>query len=112
MPLPVIAGLPWLAGVLTSAFAGLVVWFAQFFTKRLAVIAAAVAFMAGLTTAMFVAIQSLVGALTLAVPAVVVQGAGFVLPSNLSLCISLIVTARMLRYAYDWNVKFVQLKLF
>jgi len=105
-------GMPWLAGVITSAFTGLFVWFTQFLTKRLALVVAAIAIILAMTAAFFLAIEGLISALSLAAPIEVTQFAGFVLPNNISSSIAIIISARLLRYAYDWNVKFTQLKLF
>lgn len=112
MPLPVLAGLPWLASVLGSLFSGVVVWAAQFLTKRLAIVAAAVAVVIALTVTFFTALQALVTGLGLVLPAEVLQGAALLLPSNTDTCLTAMMTARTARYAYDWNIKIIQLKLF
>lgn len=112
MPLPVIAGLPWLAGVIGGLFASVLGFFTKYLTKRLAIVAAAVTAIVGLTTAFFAAISTLLGGLTAAIPADVVMLLGHIMPANVTACISALLSAQVLRYAYEWNVKVVQLRLF
>lgn len=110
--IPVLAGMPWLAGVLGGLFSSLFNFFATYITKRFAIIAAAVLVIVALTSAFFAALQAMVAGLSLVVPSSVVQLAAFVLPSNVDECASIVVASRLLRYAYDWNIKIIQYKLF
>lgn len=111
MPVPVLLGIPWLAGVIASAFLGIFTWFMSYMTKRLAFVAAAIIVIVSLTTALFAGIHSLTAGLVYVLPAAITQSVGLFAPSNLSLCISVLVSAKMLRYAYEWNIKIIQLKL-
>lgn len=111
MPIPVVLGLPWLAGLVAGLFSSLFTFFASFVTKRLAITAAAVVLITTLTAGLFAALEALVATLTLVMPTEVSQVGGLVTPSNLTTCISIMVSARLLRYAYDWNVKVIQYKL-
>lgn len=111
MPIAAVAGLPWLAGILGSLFTGIVGFFVQFFTKRLAIVVAGVAIIVTLTAGLFTALEGLLSGLTYIVPTEISAGAALVTPSNLTACISIIISAKMLRYAYDWNVKVLQYKM-
>jgi len=112
MPLPALVGLPWLAGVIVSAFVSFFTWLATFATKRLALVGIAVTAIIALTAALFIALEALVSTLNVTVPTEIAAGVSLLMPSNMTVCISILVTARGLRYAYDWNTRIVQLKLF
>lgn len=111
MAIPVLAGVPWLAGVIASAFAGLFAWFMTFITKRFAIVAAGLAIIVGLTAGLYAALGGLVSALAQTLPSELVGHVGLFVPSNLSACISIYISARLLRWAYDWNVKIVMAKM-
>lgn len=110
MPLFALAGIPWLAGLLGSLFSGIFTWVFQYFTKRLAVVLSGVVLVSGLTVALYSAFSGMVAALSYAAPDFVV-GAAIFMPTNAQLCLSSWVTAKVLRWAYDWNVKIIQWKL-
>lgn len=112
MPFPVVVGIPWLAGVIGGLFSAIVSFALKYFSKRLAVVVVGIAFIATLTTAFLAAVSTLVASLTYAMPSEVALIINWVVPNNLSLCISAIITAHVLRWVYEWNVKIVQLKLF
>lgn len=112
MPIPVLAGIPWLAAVLGGIFSSLFAYFANFLTKRLAITAAVVAVIVAVTTAFFAAISAIVGGISAAAPAEVSIAAGLVIPSNATFCISSYMSALLLRWAYQWQVRIIQYKLF
>lgn len=112
MPFPVLAGIPWLAGVLASLFTALFTWFLQFFTKRMALVLAAVAILAAITVAFFTLIQGVITGLSYALPPQFTVAVGWVVPSNAPLCVSAIMTTYFARWAYAWQVRIVQYKLF
>ena len=112
MPLPVLAGIPWLAGVIGALFASIFNWLLKFFTKRFAVVGAAVAVIATITSALFVAFEALFSAIVIVSPDWVASGAMLVVPSNANLCISTIVSAYLLKWVYSWQVRIIQYKLF
>jgi len=111
MPIPAVAGIAWLGSLLGGIVVQVVTFFAAVLTKRLAIIAAALVIIVALTAGLFTALEALVAALSLAMPTEVSAAAGLVTPSNLTLCISTIVSATMLRYVYDWNIRVLQIKL-
>ena len=107
----VVAGIPWLAGVLGTLFSGTVAWFAQFITKKLAIVAAAITVMVGLTAALFVASTALVTSVYVTLPSSITAGISIVLPENIHACVGVLVTARILNWAYDWQTKFIGWKV-
>lgn len=104
MVVPVILGLPWLAGVIGAAFASLVGWLAKFLSEKLAVRVAIVVFFTGLVSAFALAINALASSITLAFP----SGIGYLglfYPTGGTAVMSAVLAARLLRWAFDWKVK-------
>lgn len=112
MAIPVIAGIPWLAGLLGGIVTWLIGFFAQYLTRRLAIVAAAIAVVVTLTAAFFAGVHGVVSGLSSMSPPQFSVVLGFVMPSNAPACVSAILTTHTLRWAYEWNVKVVQMKLF
>ena len=103
-------GLAALGTGIGSIITGLVTWFAQFMTKRLAVLATVITIIVSLTLAFIAAIEGILAGLTYVAPDL--SGAFAILPGNFSACVSAIVSAKLLKWAYGWHVSFVQMKLF
>lgn len=112
MPVPVLLGLPWLAGVLSSAFGVIVSFFAAYITKRLAIVAAGIVLITAATGVFWAAMQALIAGLMLTFPVEYTMGAALFAPSNLDESVSILVTAKLLRYAYDWKVRLMKYKFF
>jgi len=112
MAIQFLVGIPWLASVIAAGFVAIFSWFLQFMTKRLALVGAAIVVVVALTTGLFAALEALVATIALAMPSEMAVATGLFLPANLTTCISVIVTAHLLRFAYEWNVKIIQWKLF
>lgn len=110
MPIPVLAGLPWLAGILGTFFTSVVAYLAQRVGKRFAFTLAGIAILVGLAGAYLSAITAIITGLSYAMPQAISDGAGLVMPGNTVPCITAIITAHTLRYAYAWNTRIVQLK--
>ena len=111
MPLIAAAGIPWLAGVLGGVFSGLFGFLTKYLTKRLAIVTAVVAVIVTLTAALFAALEGLLAGLSYVFPPEVSQGMALVTPDNLTACVSIIISAKTLRFAYDWNIRVMQYKL-
>ena len=110
MPIPVLAGLPWLVSILGGLLGSLIGYFAKFVTRKLAVVAAVVAAMVALTAAFMLAIEGLASAVMASAPPELSIAASLVVPSNASACLSAILTGHLIRYAYEWNIKIVRMK--
>jgi hypothetical protein len=111
MPFPLLAGIPWLAGIVAAAFVSLFTFFAKYLTKKFAVVAVAITMIVGLTAGFISALTALTSAITFAAPPWYSLAVQLVVPDNATTCISIIFTAHLLRYAYDWNVKIIQYKI-
>jgi len=111
MALPLLAGIPVLTGVLGSLAAGAITFIAQLLTKRLALVTVAVGIIATVTAGFYAAIQALISGIAVSVPAEITQYAGIVCPDNAPGCAAAVISAHFLRWAYDWHVKIVTLKV-
>jgi hypothetical protein len=112
MPIPVIAGIPFLASVIGGFFAAIVAYFAKFVSKRVAVLLVGIGFLVAATLAFISLIEGLMSSVAIITPPWLSLAAQLVVPDNLSTCVSVLVTARIARWAYEWNVKIIQMKLF
>lgn len=102
----------WLATVLGSLFTGLVQFFMNYMTKKIAIVLAVVAAIASLTIGFFTWVLALVTGLLVVVPSEVSVAISWVVPTNAYFCFSLILTAHTIRWVYEWNIKVIQFRLF
>lgn len=109
--MPVLLGIPWLAGILGSLFAGLITFFVQFMSKKLALTAAFVTASLALFSVFFGVCWSLMQSIMIAAPPEVSMGVHFLLPSNAPTCMGAYLTARVARWVYDWNTRVIQFRL-
>lgn len=112
MPFPVLAGLPWLAGIIGAMFTAIFSWFLQYVTRRFAIVLAVVSVIALVTVAFFSAINALILALEVTLPTQLFAAFSLVLPSNTTICLTAVVSAHLLRWVYSWQVRILQYKLF
>ncbi|MDT8385158.1 MAG: DUF5455 family protein [Gammaproteobacteria bacterium] len=104
--------MPLLAAWMGSLFSGIVGFFSSWLTKRVALVLTGITVIVSLTAAFITAIDALYTAMAVTLPTEIVIGASWFLPTNTSACISAYISAHLLRWAYDWNTKVIQLKLF
>jgi len=100
-----------LAGFIGSIFSGFIGWLSAYLGKRLAVTLAVVAAFTAATATFWAAAEALVFGLAVSVPADVVTVASWIVPPNLAVCIGALLSARLVRFAYDWNVRVLQFKV-
>lgn len=112
MPVPAVLGIPALATFLGGIFTKLVEGFGTFFTRRLAIVLAAITALVALTTAFMTLLSGMVSLLIPAFPPWLSGGLGHILPSSWPLIVSTVISAQVARWVYEWNVKVVQLRLF
>jgi len=104
-----ILAIPWLATVIGTALTGLIGFFGKWLSKKFAVLAAVLTAAVAFTAAFLTGIQGLLSTIHYAMPSL---GNWFAfLPSNFSTCASVIVSAELMRWVYDWNVRVIQWKL-
>tara|TARA_R110000772_G_scaffold165646_2_gene277110 strand:+ start:94820 stop:95158 length:339 start_codon:yes stop_codon:yes gene_type:complete len=112
MALPVLAGIPWLAGIIGAAFTSLFTFFAQHLTKRVAVSITVILSLVGITSAFFATITGMINAISYVAPPSITAGMALIVPSNATACITAVVTAHTIRYAYAWQFRIIQYKMF
>jgi len=103
-------GIPWLATAIGTFFSTTIAFIATYVTRRIAVIAAVITVIISLTVAFIAAIEGLISTIQYASPDM--TGVFAIVPGNFSTCVSVIVTAKILKWAYGWNVALAQMKLF
>lgn len=110
--IPVIAGIPYLAGLLGGLFSSLVSFFALYLTKRLALVVVAIGIMLAVTVTFWSACDALIAGIQVAAPYEITRAMSLVLPDNFRSCFAAVMSAHFLRWVYEWNIKIIQLKLF
>lgn len=110
MPLPLI---PIAAGVLSaigSAAASALGYFSAWSAKRITLVIAGVAAIAVAVTVFVSAITNALSAVAVTMPAEI-QLAFLFIPSNVSACVSAIVTAHVARWVYSLHLKAINIKV-
>lgn len=107
-----LAAIPWLAAVLGAAFYALIKFLVGYVGRRLAVALAAVALVLALTAALFAGMMASIASLNHFTPPPIQQAFSLIVPMNLPLVFSVVLSARILRWVYEWNIKIIQWKLF
>jgi len=110
MAVPVVLGLGWLASIIFGALSGSITFLAQYITKKLAITVVIVGVFISATAAMVVGIEAAVNAIFVAAPASLTTIAGLFIPPNYSTCIGVCVSARLIRWLYDQNMKILEFK--
>jgi hypothetical protein len=103
-------GIPWLATAIGTFFTSTIGFFAAYLTRRIAVVTAVVAVILSLTVAFIAAIEGMISSIPYVAPDF--TGAFAIVPGNFSTCVSIMLTAKVLKWAYSWNVALAQIKLF
>lgn len=98
--------MPLLGALLVSLFSGIAAFFAQWLTKKIAFVAAALTAFAALLFSFLAIISALWASLSAAFPAnsYVLMGFWMVVPANFAPCLAALITAKLARAAYDYNV--------
>lgn len=108
MPLPVIAGIPFIAGLIGGIAGELIKFFAKFFTRKIAVAAGAVGACLLLLTAFASLLYASIGAITYTLPDEYARAMTLFMPDNLVPCISVVMTGRIAKYSYEWSTRIIQ----
>ncbi|MDP2506713.1 DUF5455 family protein [Oceanobacter sp. 3_MG-2023] len=110
--IPVITGIPFLAGLIGGLFSSVFSFVAKYLTKRLAVVVAAIAAAAAVTAAFLAAVEAVIATLTAVSPEYLTLAIQLVVPDNATTCLSAYYSAKALHWAYGWQVRVIQWKLF
>jgi len=104
MPL-ILAGFTWLGSFLATLLASAALWFAQYITRRLVILAAALAAAVVATGVFYVALQGIVDQLSSYTPPWVSLAVQLFLPGNIHLCVTSIAAAHAARLVYVWRYR-------
>lgn len=110
MALPALAGFGWFATVVAGLFASLIGFFAKYLTKRLAIAAALITAAIAITAAFYAAITGVLALIAPVTPPQFNVALGLFLPSNAKACLSAVMSAYVLRWLYDWQIKVLTYK--
>ena len=102
--------MPLLAQWIGGLFAGLTGWLGTWFARDIAIRIAIIAIFVTLTTGMIAGIYALFNSISYAMPSSLLISASWVVPTNAQACISAIVSAKVISWAYLWNVRILQFK--
>lgn len=102
--------MPVLAAFISSLFTSLASFFAQWFTKTVALRLAAVAVMLAATATFVGAINGIMSSLSRVMPDTLRIAASWFLPDNVSLCLGAYVSARLIKWAYDYHMDIIRFK--
>lgn len=89
---------------IASLFGGLVAWFAEFLTKKVAIRMAAIVAFTAATVTFATAIKALVAAIAYSPAGDVLCKMGWCIPSNTAACIGALTSAFIARWLYDQAV--------
>ena len=103
--------MPILAGILGSLIYSIASFLGKFLTKRVAILAAVIAAAVALTTAFFSGLSALFSTIEYAMPAVIQDSLCWIVPDNFKACLSAYIAARLIAWAYGWNITILQMKL-
>ena len=98
--------MPLLGGLLTTLFSGLVAWFAQWFTRKVAFGLATVAAMSALTLGLYVLMRATLATLAASMtgaPAMFMHGLQMVIPPVAPACVSTYVSVWTACTVYTWQ---------
>ena len=99
--------MPILASLLGSLFFSIVSFLARFLTKKIAILAAV-----ALTTAFFTFLSRLFAGIAYVMPDFINDALYWLVPGNFKACVTAYLAARVAAWAYGWNIKILQWKLF
>lgn len=90
-------------GFLAGLFGSLVSFFGQWMTKKAAAGTAAVAALTAFSVGFWVALKALMAGVLVAAPSLCALS--WLIPSNAAACVSVIVSASVVRAVYDWHIE-------
>lgn len=108
MPI-LIKGLAWLGSLIAGLFPMLVDFFARWVTKKTLMMAAYYAAYSALTAGVFSTVEVSISALSPSLPTNYHLAAGLMLPSNSYACLAAVITAYVVRWVYDYQVKLLDI---
>ena len=102
------ARLPALAGLLGGLFAKVVAVFATRFSASAAIQLGDITAIVGLTLALLLVLKGIVLGISATLPPFYSQAMSLVIPTNLLPCMTAVISARIVRWVWVWQVYFIQ----
>lgn len=110
MAIQALIGIPLLASFITSILSKLFEFFLKFFSKRVAIALVSITAMVSLTVGFFTAIKTIFTQIASVSPPFLNNAASLVVPDNFLACLTIMLSARLLRWGYEWNIKIIALR--
>ncbi len=95
--------LPALATFFAGLFGQLIGWLAQYVTRRMAVTTTAITALVALAATMTFTLNTIANAISVSVPPELSQGISMFMPDNAIPCLSAVASARLIRWAWEWQ---------
>jgi hypothetical protein len=92
-------------------FAGVLGFFGLELTKKVAILTAALAFMATITLALWTAIETTIDSFYVSIPSEILAPITWLVPGNLPAAFAAAVSMRILRALYDYKIKATSLRV-
>jgi len=96
-------------GILQGLFGSLAGFFGQWLAKKTAMAAAAIAVSISLTLALALTLKGLIVGFTAILPGWMAMGLDAVVPGNFPVVVSAVISAKVARFVYDWNMENLKL---
>ncbi len=107
----IVIAITFLATFLADIFTRSVGVVFEILTKRILIIASCLTVLAAFVVAFYALILTLVSSISATLPPFFSAAASMVVPDNFITIVSIQITARIARWAYEWNVKVLQWRL-
>lgn len=113
--LPIISGistvlrLPALAAFFGTLFAQIVGFFVKWFSVKTAMQLGIITAVVSLTVGVFVFVKGLILGIAVVAPPEFGHAMSLIMPNNLPLCFSSIVSARIVRWVWIWQVHYIEM---
>lgn len=98
---------PIVAAFLSALTVEIFNFLAKFATKRIALTVALMTILTSLILSIFSAVKTLILSLPLSLPDYLIHGFNFFMPDNMGTCISVIISAKILKWAFAWQFYFL-----
>lgn len=97
----------WLGSLFTS-FAG---FFSLWFTKKVALLLVAITASVALVYSLNSALAGFLAQISYTVPSYLLIASSWIVPQNFNWCVSAVIGAQVIRFAYDWQVRILGWKV-
>lgn len=100
-----------IASFIAALFGNIIGWFAALMGKKVSAALIAVGLIVTLTTAFWALIKTLIDGIAVAAPTELTIAASWVIPDNVSICLSAVISAKIARYIFLTKLAGIQTRL-